>query len=176
MAYEPGGATGYPSFDKSEDLMFQPGGSIQDYIRNMMMQGNVGMAQPMGNAIRDFPQDPMYGRETPSDLRMSPTMREGITNEIDMGPDPYQGTPSDQYDPVQQGMSPQDFIRMQLAGDVVPMRTHPPSISDVNMRLRSPGVNARSQGMQSIEKLGNDPRTIDLLGVLNMMTGREPGR
>ena len=47
-----GGGTGQ-SYDKSEDLMYSPGGSVQDYIRNMMQPGNVGIAQPMGNNIRD---------------------------------------------------------------------------------------------------------------------------
>jgi hypothetical protein len=87
-------------------------------------------------------------------------LRQGITNEIDMGPDPYQGN---EY-------SDEEY---QVAGDVVPMRTHPPSISDVNMRLRSPGVGARSQGMQSIERFGDNPYMIDLMDVLNMQ-GREP--
>jgi hypothetical protein len=61
---------------------------------------------------------------------------------------------------------PQDFISQQLAGDVLPMRTHPPSISDVNMRLQSPGVGARSQGMQTIDRFGKDPRILDLMDVL----------
>jgi hypothetical protein len=69
----------------------------------------------------------------------------------------------------------QDYVDQQLAGDVVPMRTHPPAISDVNMRLQSPGVGARSQGMQSIDRFKQDPRSIDLLGILNML-GQEPGR
>ena len=161
MAYTAGGGTGYPSFDKSEDLMFQPGGSIQDYIRNMMLQGNVGMAQPMGNNIRDFAQDPMYGRDQPSDLGVTPYQRP-LEEELPPVDGPY-------------GEDPQEYIRQILAGDVVPMRTHPPAVSDVNMRLQSPGVGARSQGMQSIERFKGDPRSIDLLGILNMM-GREPGR
>jgi len=73
-------------------------------------------------------------------------------------------------------IDPEEGEPYQVAGDVVPMRTHPPAVSDVRMRLQSPGVGARSQGMQSIERFGKDPRSIDLLGVLEMMTGREPGR
>jgi len=74
-----------------------------------------------------------------------------------MGP----GGPSPEGD-----YDPQDFIGQQLAGDVLPMRTHPPSVSDVNMRLQTPGVGARSQGMQSIDRFGKDPRMIDLMDVL----------
>ena len=104
-----------------------------------------------------------YIEQLLEDLRSGQIPREGITNEVDMGPDPYQGNP----------YSDEEY---QIAGDVVPMRSHPPAISDVQMRLKSPGVGARSQGMQSIERFKGDPRSIDLLGVLEMMTGREPGR
>ncbi len=97
MAYEPGGGTGEP-YDKSEDLMYTPGGSVQDYIRNMMLQGNVGMAQPMGNNIRDFAQDRMMGREQPSDLDMPGQRPSG------MGP----------YDDNTR-MDPQQLIQMLLA-------------------------------------------------------------
>lgn len=62
---------------------------------------------------------------------------------------------------------PQDYIQQILAGDVLPMRTHPPSVSDVNMRLQTPGVGARSQGMQSIQNLGGTKSPyLDLMDVL----------
>ena len=82
----------------------------------------------------------------------------------------------DQYSPggldagpmfPEEGLDPQDYIQQILAGDVLPMRTHPPSVSDVNMRLQTPGVGARSQGMQSIQNLGG-PKSpyLDLMDVL----------
>lgn len=158
MAYEPGGATGEP-YNKAEDLMYTPGSSIQDYIRHMMEQGRVGAAEPMGTNIPDFAQERMYGREPPSDMELTPGQSGPQTG-------PYDDNT---------GTDPQEYIRQILAGDVVPMRTHPPAISDVNMRLQSPGVGARSQGMQSIDRFKQDPRSIDLLGILNML-GQEPGR
>jgi hypothetical protein len=156
MAYEPGGGTGEP-YDKSEDLMYSPGGSVQDYIRNMMMQGNVGIAQPMGNNIRDFAQDQMYGRDQPSDIEL-------------------QGSPPSQRAPYDDNTEadPQEFLRQILAGDVLPMRTHPPSISDVNMRLQTPGVGARSQGMQSIRNFGGPSGGSPYLDLMDVLMGRFP--
>lgn len=67
----------------------------------------------------------------------------------------------------EEGLDPQDYIQQILAGDVVPMRTNPVATSGTNMRLGTPGVGARSQGVQSINNLGgsNSPY-IDLLNVL----------
>jgi hypothetical protein len=85
MAIEPGGGSGQP-YDRYNDLNYDPGYSINDWIRNLMEQGNAGVAQPMGVNIPDFAQDPMRGRIQPSDLRLSP----------------------------QSAVDPQEFIRQQL--------------------------------------------------------------
>jgi hypothetical protein len=159
MAYEPGGGSGDP-YDKSEDLMYSPGGSVQDYIRNMMLQGNIGIAPPMGNNIRDFAQDRMYGRDQPSDLQMN-SPQDFIRQMLE---EQQQGPPGNEN-------ADQEY---QIAGDVVPMRTHPPSMSDVNMRLQTPGVGARSQGMQSIRNFGGPSMGSPYLDLMDVLMGRFP--
>lgn len=150
MAYEPGGGTGQP-YDKSEDLMYTPGFSVQDYISHMMQQGNVGIAQPMGNNIRDFAQDQMYGRDMPSDLLPEDFIRQMLDRQQQLNPDGEPGNENrdEEY---------------QIAGDVQPLRMSPVQQSDAKMRLQTPGVGTRSQGMQSIQNL--DPKTLDLMDVL----------
>lgn len=123
----------------------------------------VGQSDPQGSRIAELLD---LLRERPLDDDVQTFIGERMLG----SPDNY--APPDYGEPYEDGSNDP----YQVAGDVVPMRTHPPSMSDVNMRLKSPGVGARSQGMQTIERFGNDPRTIDLLGVLNMMTGKEPGR
>lgn len=66
----------------------------------------------------------------------------------------------------QQQGNPEEGMPYDVAGDVVPLRPHPVSAADARMRLQSPGVGARSQGMQSIQNLGNDPKVLDLMDVL----------
>jgi hypothetical protein len=156
MAYEPGGGTGEP-YSRYEDLNYNPGYNVQDWIRNMMRQGNVGVAPPMGTGMPDFEQDRMYGRTLPSDLQMPANPQDLIRQMLDQQQE--EGNPN--REPF-----PEEIDPYQVAGDVLPMRTHPPSISDVNMRLQTPGVGARSQGMQSIDRFGKDPRMIDLMDVL----------
>ena len=55
-----------------------------------------------------------------------------------------------------------------VAGDIVPLRPHPVAASDARMRLQSPGVGARSQGMESIQNFGgpDERKYLDLMDVL----------
>lgn len=66
-------------------------------------------------------------------------------------------------------IDPEEGDPYQVAGPVIPLRTHPPSIADVLMRLQTPGVAARSKGMQTIERFGTNPHTIDLMDVLTQL-------
>jgi hypothetical protein len=158
MAYEPGGGSGEP-YSRYEDLNYKPGYSAQEWIRHMMEQGNIGVAQPMGTGIRDFMQDQMYGRDQPSDLYIN-------------NPQDYirQMLEEQQLGPPGNENADQEY---QIAGDPIPMRTHPPTESSVNMRLQSPGVGARSQGMQSIQNLGG-PKS-PYLDLMDVLMGRFPG-
>lgn len=66
-------------------------------------------------------------------------------------------------------MNPQDFIRQQLAGDVVPMRL-PPDYAD---RLTQPGVYTGTRGAAAINQMGgNQSPYLDLLNVLAFPSGR----
>jgi hypothetical protein len=142
--YEPGGGSGEP-YNRFEDLSFVPGYSVQDWIRNQMQQGNVGVAPPMGTGTPDFAQEPMYGRESPSDLQLQPRSE---------GPD--------------------EFIRQQLAGDVVPMSRYGDVGRHVETigRLSSPDVRRGSMGQLSIDTMGG-PKSpyLDLMDVLMGRTG-----
>jgi hypothetical protein len=158
MAYEPGGGSGEP-YSRYQDLNYDPRYGIDDWMRHIMEQGNIGVAPPMGTNIRDFEQDRMYGREPPSDLQISP--QDYIRQQLDQQ---REGNPNEEGDTY------------QVAGDVLPMRTHPPSISDVNMRLQTPGVGARSQGMQSIQNLGGGSPYLDLMDVLMGRFPKATGR
>jgi hypothetical protein len=138
MAQEPGGGTGEP-YSRFEDLNYTPGYSVQDWLRNLMQQGNVGVAQPMGTNIRDFEQDPMYGRDQPSDLKLRVE-------------------------------HPQEFIRQQLAGDVVRMPMQPymsEEALDARARLENNPYMPGYRGQRSIENFGG-PKSpyLDLLNVL----------
>jgi hypothetical protein len=136
MAQEPGGGSGEP-YNRFEDLNYNPGYSIQDWLRNMMQQGNIGATQPMGTGTPDFMQEIMRGRMPPSDL--------GI-----------------------RGENPQDFIRQQLAGDVVPMygQGSVPS-AVIQDRLNAPGASGGSMGLRSVGAMGGSSNPyLDLLNVL----------
>jgi hypothetical protein len=161
MAYEPGGGSGEP-YSRYEDLNYDPRYSIQDWISNVMRQGNVGVAPPMGTNMPDFAQDSMYGRTSPSDLRPDDFIREMLDRQQQLNPDGEPGNENrdEEY---------------QVAGDVLPMRTHPPSVSDVNMRLQTPGVGARSQGMQSIRNFGGPSMGSPYLDLMDVLMGRFPG-
>jgi hypothetical protein len=82
----------------------------------------------------------------------------------------------DQYSPGGLDADPepgdpiQDYIRQQLAGDVVPLRTHPVQTSDVKMRLGTPGVYRGSLGAQSIEAAGG--RQSPYLDLMDVLTGK----
>jgi hypothetical protein len=153
MAYEPSGGTSEP-YDKSEDLNYSPGGSVQDYIRNMMQQGNVGIAQPMGAGIPDFAQDEMYGRTPPADLQMTPGAGSGMN-------------PQDAIDRMMMGEQGDPY---QVAGDVVPMRgiVRPQDTEEFNTRMGRVNANPYmgSRGMQSIDRLGGGSPHLDLMDVL----------
>jgi hypothetical protein len=129
----------------------------------------------------------MYGRYTPrvddreySDLLGGQSMMGGDAASQAIIEELLQGG-GGQYSPggiemppmFPEQMDPQDFINMQLAGEVLPMRAHPPTESSVNMRLQTPGVGARSQGMQSIQNLGG-PKS-PYLDLMDVLMGRFPG-
>lgn len=58
----------------------------------------------------------------------------------------------------------------QVAGDVVPLRTHPVQTSDIKMRLNTPGVYRGTQGVQSIEAAGG--RQSPYLDLMDVLMGR----
>jgi hypothetical protein len=112
MAYEPGGGSGDP-YNRFEDLNFKPGYSVQDWIRNQMQQGNVGVAQPMGVGIPDFPQDQMYGRTPPSDLDLHPYQRP-LEEELPPADGPYASMDKAPLSTFGQPSSPEEFIMNRL--------------------------------------------------------------
>jgi hypothetical protein len=139
MAQEPGGGSGVP-YSRFEDLNYAPGYSIQDWLRNMMLQGNIGAAPPMGVGTPDFLQEEMRGRMPPSDRELPP-----------------------------RSQGPQDFIRQQLAGDVVPMYPggSQQETDAVRRLLQQPRGGMGSMGQLGIQQFGGRQNPyLDLMDVL----------